>query len=152
MSNNDIPITTVTTVTNVSNVTNVTRTTTLTLEQENKKLKKKIKKYETLMKHLMDNSDSESEDLNNNQLHIIEEKEKDGTTHMMVETKLGDAFVIINSGKDLKELNQNEYNIIKCQDDLHNYDKSCNYYKKIGTAWGWTTFVAGLGRLAFGLL
>ena len=134
-----------------------------TLEQQKiKKLERKIKKYEALIKNLIENSDSESEDStycdesndrnNINTNSIIIEKEKDGTTYVLSQTKLGDAFVIVDDTKDLTELNKNELNIIKCQDDLHNYEKSCNYYKKVGTAWGWTTFIAGIGRLAFGPL
>jgi len=121
----------------------------LSLEQKKiKRLEHKIKKYEEVLKDLMDGSDSDNSDTNK----YIVEKEKDGTTHILVDTKLGDAFEVIEGGKDLSELRKNEFDMIRCQDDLHNYEKTCEYYKKIGTAWSVTSFVTSVGRLVFGPL
>lgn len=146
----------------------------ITQQKKIKRMEKKIKKYEEIVKDLInddshsdshsdsDNNTDNNESANNYTIlnikndrldksnnYILLEQNKNGESSKFINTNLGETFTVIeNNVKDLNELNRNEYNAIKQQEDLHKYEKTCEYYKKMGTVWGWTTFIAGIGKYA----
>lgn len=119
-------------------------------------LKKKIKMCEELLKEIaqekldeeynekIDDSLSDEEVLENPDFvrmegSVLVFKNDEGLEEKKVNTDGLGSFILCDEydGKDLEELDISEYNKIVEQDSLHNYDKTCKYFKKVCTAWGW---------------
>jgi hypothetical protein len=103
-------------------------------------MQKKLDIYEKFIKELQE-IDKKDEQYNYNPLEesVIIEKDNFGNINKKVRSDLSESFLIIDKGKDLKELNKSEHAIIKEQDSYHKYKNTTEYlsradgvYKTIG--------------------
>lgn len=108
------------------------------------KLKEKIKLYENFMKEL---KKYEVNDSNENTLEcsIIIEKDNEGFRNKKIKSNLNESFLLIESGKNLEELDNDEYQIITLQDDLLKVDNAKSLIKKAGIVYTIATYVLKLG-------
>ena len=68
-----------------------------------------------------------------------------------VKSDIGESFLVIESGKDLSEVDIKEYNAIVEQDELVNFIKAKNYIKKTGYLYSIGSTVVKVGAF-IGLL
>ena len=103
----------------------------------------KLLRYENIISQLVRNIES-----NNADLTVVENSEN----VKIVTTQSGNQFKVVDETKDLTELNMKEYNVLKRQDDLIQYNKVTKYCSKAGITWGWTSTVVGIGKVFMGFL
>ena len=112
---------------------------------ELKKAKRKLEKYEQAMKLLMDDSILQQTDDGLYESVIIT-KNMDGEVIKKHNSKLGESYIIIDKCKDINHLNNKEKYAIDEQDNLKNYEIAKQYANK-GTylygAVGFATKVVG---------
>jgi len=104
-------------------------------------LQNKLLRYENIISQLVRNVES-------NNVDLVENSEND----KIITTQSGNQFKVIDETKDLGELNMKEYNVLKRQDDLIQYNKVTKYCSKAGITWGWTSTVVGIGKVFMGFL
>jgi hypothetical protein len=116
-------------------------------DQEVIKLKKKLKKYNDILKELA----AEEETDTNKSVYksiIIET----GTQKKVLPSDLGESFLVVDDIKNLDELNKNEQVIIHAQDDLSKAEKTKKYFKRLNNSYGWVCTAFGVSRLVVALL
>ena len=111
------------------------------LRQKNVKYKKKILKYEEMIRDLLNDEDSEMMESS------IFEKDPDGTLRKQVLTTYGDRFTIIDSGRNLSELNKSRLSVIQEQDRFAACQDAKTKLKQAGSLYGWGTYLAGIGQM-----
>ena len=82
----------------------------------------------------------------------IIEKDNYGNTIRQVPSKLGDNYVIVDTKKDLSELDRDEYKAIIAQNDFSNYKRTSTYAGKFGKVYGWTSTGVKYGKYALAFL
>lgn len=106
------------------------------------RLKRKVKKYEAILKDLME--EDEESDLTQSSIY---EKTKDGEIQKKVLSNTGESFIVVDHGRDLTELNKSSYRAIKEQDSYARYKNVENKAKTAGGVYGWGTYLVGIGNL-----
>jgi len=147
------------------------------LRERNAKLEIKIKKYESVLRQLLEEEEEKEIDNNNNnrmysktceeedlywkpssnnfedlEESIIFERDKDGVLSKKINSDIGESFIIMDEKKDLKEINKKEYNTIKEQENLHQYNKGSSVLKKLGPIYTVGSTTIKYGKYLFGLL
>jgi hypothetical protein len=110
---------------------------------EVQRLKKKIKRYEEILKEIED--DEENELLQSS----IFERNKNGTIQKVVRSNLGSGFLVLDQGRDLDELNKSTYNAIAKQDSYSQYKRVEQNVKEAGGVYAWTTYMFGIANLVW---
>ncbi len=123
------------------------------------KLKRKLKKYNEIIKTLAkeEELDSSSNSNNNKSVYksVIIENHVDcgvGSKTKVLPSELGDSFLVIDETRDLDELNKSEQNAIHAQDYLSKADKTKKYFRRINNSYGWVCTVLGVSRLLVALV
>lgn len=107
---------------------------------EVRRLRKKVKRYEEILKDLIDEESELTES-------SIFEKDRDGNIQKKVMTTLGESFWVVDQGRDLSELNKSIYQAIKKQDSYRNYKNVETNFKTAGGVYGWANYILGVGNL-----
>lgn len=119
------------------------------LKYKNRELQQKLEKYQYIIKELLEENERFNEPTQNS---IIIEKDNYGNSIKKVPSKLGDSYIIIDTKKDLSELDQNEYNAIIAQTNFSNYNKASNYAGRFGKVSGWVSSSVKYGKWALAFL
>ncbi len=122
------------------------------LRNRNERLQRKLEKFQDIIKELMEEDELYNEcsksGLDSSIMHsdIIIEKDNYGNTIKQVPSRLGDNYVIIDTKKDLSELDRDEYKAIVAQSDFSNYKRTSTYAGKFGKIYGWTSTGVKYGK------
>jgi hypothetical protein len=107
--------------------------------------KKKLEVYEKCFNDLR-NIDNIQEKNTFLEESIIVEKDNVGNRVMKIPSDLTESFLVVDKGKNLNELNKNEEYGLKCQNDLHDYQKTKDYFKKAHGLYSFSYYVLKLSK------
>jgi len=114
-----------------------------------KVLQKKVELYEKFFKEMKAlEAEEKNNDMNNNPLgeSIVIKKDKNGDKNMKINSNLSESFLVINGGKNLKELNQKDQAIINEQKNLHDYTSAKKYVEKANGVYSVIRYIVGIGK------
>jgi hypothetical protein len=104
-----------------------------------KRMKDKLTKYKAILKDL--ESDSEEEIIDTN-IHITQDSH--GNPIKLVQSTLGDEFIVLETGKNMKEVSMTDLQIINEQENLYKCEMVKQRYKENGGILGWTSYITKL--------
>lgn len=116
------------------------------------KLKKKLKKYNDVIKSLVREENLDKDIQSSSYKSVIIDNYIDGRKKKVLPSHLGESFLIIEEVRDLDELNKSEQIAIRAQDNLSTLDKTKKYIKRINNSYGWICSVVGVGRVLLTLI
>lgn len=80
------------------------------------------------------------------------ERDRDGNVIKKIRSNLTESFIVVDTGKDLDELDKKEINTIKMQDDLKNYTQTKQYIGKFSGVYSAVGMAVGVGTLVISIL
>lgn len=106
-------------------------------------LKKKIDIYEKCFRDLKELEINEEIDLGES-LYLV--KDNDGNTIKKLKSDLSESFLVVENGKNLKEISNKERQSIQSQDALHDLENKKEYVKKINGVTSVGYYILSLGK------